>query len=237
MKEMDQSALLEDRALVNRYQEAGFGGRVGWGQRPALIVIDMAKAWIDPGEQLGSDQAPVLRNIVTLLETARDVQIPIYFTTNAYGSSLRDVGVPALRKKPGLAKLKLGSEAVELAPELGRQETEPLIVKPRPSAFFATNLRAMLRSDGCDTIIVTGCTTSGCVRSTCDSGMNENFHVIVPRECVGDRNPSAGAASLFDIDQRYGDVVAVREVVDHLGSLREERGQEQASATRGAVGE
>ncbi len=94
--------------------------------------------------------------------------------------------------------------------------TEPLIEKPRASAFFGTHLLDMLISERVDTLIVTGCSTSGCIRATCESGFNYNFHVIVPREAVGDRSASAHEANLFDIDARYADVVPLAAALEHL---------------------
>ena len=112
-----------------------------------------------------------------------------------------------------------GSERVQLAPALARQPNEPLIEKPRASAFFGTNLLAMLLSARVDTVIVTGCSTSGCIRATCESAHNYNFHVIVPAEAVGDRSASAHQANLFDIDARYGDAVPLKQVLEKLSSM------------------
>jgi maleamate amidohydrolase len=209
---------LNNPALRRQYDAAGFGGRVGWGSRPALLVIDMAGAWTSPGEQLGSDLSGVMSGIVRLLPIARRQRIPVYFTTMAYGSP-EEAGEVVCRKLPHTRQMLRGSERVQLAPELNRQPDEPLIEKPRASAFFATNLLAMLIARGIDTVIVTGCSTSGCIRGTCESAHNYNFRVIVPREAVGDRSISAHEANLFDIDARYADVVPLQQVLDHLNAL------------------
>jgi nicotinamidase-related amidase len=209
---------LSNAALRRQYEAAGFGGRVGWGRRPALLVIDMAGAWTTPGEQLGSDLSGVMRAILDLLSLARRQGIPIYFTTMAYGSPA-EAGERVCRKLPHTRAMLRGSARVQLAPELNRQPNEPLIEKPRASAFFATNLLAMLIAEQVDTVIVTGCSTSGCIRGTCESAHNYNFHVIVPREAVGDRSASAHEANLFDIDARYADVVTLDEAREHLRSL------------------
>ena len=210
---------LSNAALRRQYQGAGFGGRVGWGSRPALLVVDMAGAWTTPGEQLGSDLSGVMRAILDLLPLARQQCIPIYFTTMAYGSPA-EAGEVVCRKLPHTRAMLRGSGRVQIAPELDRQPHEPLIEKPRASAFFGTNLLAMLISQGVDTVIVTGCSTSGCIRGTCESAHNYNFHVIVPREAVGDRSASAHEANLFDIDARYADVVPLQEVCEHLRSYQ-----------------
>ncbi len=210
---------LANPALRARYEAAGFGGRVGWGERPALLVIDMAAAWTDTTEELGSDLAGVLDAIVRILEVTRRKSLPVYFTTMAYDPALREAGRVALKKTPHLAKMIRGSARVQLAPQLDRRPTEVFIEKPRASAFAGTNLRAMLIDDVVDTVIIVGCSTSGCIRATCDSAFNENLHVIVPAEAVGDRSYTAHEASLFDIDQRYGDVVPLVDVISHLESV------------------
>lgn len=208
-----------DPELTRQYQDAGFGGRVGWGKRPALLVIDMAGAWTRTDETIGSDLSQVTDSIVRLLDVFREKNLPRYFTTMAYDPSMRDVGSVASRKTPHLLEMVRGSERVKLIPELQRRDDEPLIEKPRASSFFGTNLAAQMISDGVDTIVVTGCSTSGCVRASSESGVDYNFRVIVPLEAVGDRSESAHQAALFDIDNRYGDVMPLADVLDHLRGL------------------
>jgi nicotinamidase-related amidase len=209
---------LANSQLHQQYDAAGFGGRVGWGSRPAILVIDMAKAWTDPTEQLGSDLTQVLEAITELLGIARVKGIPIYFTTMAYGSP-DEVGRVVSLKLPHLAHMVRGFDRVQLAPQLERREHEPLIEKQRASAFFATNLLSLLVSEGVDTTIVVGCSTSGCIRATCESAFNYNFHAIVPAEAVGDRSKSAHEANLFDINARYADVLPLGEVTEHLQAM------------------
>lgn len=209
----------DDQQLRRQYEEAGFLGRVGWGERPALMVIDMAGAWVDPKEQLGSDLDGVLNAILRLLQKARAKRLPIIFTTMAYASNA-EIGVVVGRKLTHLSHMLVGSPQVELAPQLARRKEEPLLVKPRASAFFGTNLMSMLLALRADTLIVTGCSTSGCIRATCEAAFDNNFHVIVPAEAVGDRSPSAHAANLFDIDARYADVVPITQVIDALDHLQ-----------------
>jgi len=204
-------------AIREQYDRAGFSGRVGWGERPALLVIDMAKAWVDPTERLGSDLSGVLHSIESLLLVAREARLPIFFTTMAY-STPAEIGSVVSRKLAHLDTMLRGSERVALVPELGRRPHEPLIEKPRASAFFGTHLLDMLISERVDTVIVTGCSTSGCIRATCESAFNYNFHTLVPREAVGDRSATAHEANLFDIDARYADVVSLDSALEHLRS-------------------
>lgn len=207
---------LSNQRLREQYLDVGFAGRVGWGARPALLVIDMAGAWTDPQEQLGSDLTGALSGIRQLLTVARKHHVPIFFTSMAYDSALAEVGEVLRRKLPHSQGMIRGSARVELVPELERQSDEPLIEKARASGFFGTNLLSMLIDHQIDTTIVVGCSTSGCIRSTCESAFNHNFHVIVPQEAVGDRSPSAHDAALFDIDARFGDVMPLSEVLEHL---------------------
>jgi nicotinamidase-related amidase len=209
----------DNPALREQYRKAGFGGRIGFGERPALLVIDMAGAWTRRNEQLGSDLSAVLDNIRTLLAVGRRKGLPIYFTTMAYDPALRELGEVARRKLPHLEHMIRGSERVQLEASLERRVTEPLIEKPRASAFRNTNLLSELISERVDTTIIVGCSTSGCIRATCESAFDLNFHAIVPREAVGDRSPSAHAASLFDIDMRLADVMPLADVLSHLETL------------------
>jgi maleamate amidohydrolase len=206
---------LGDEQLRRQYEAAGFGGRVGWGERPALLVIDMAGAWTDPSEQLGSDLSHVLEAILRVLEAARGAGVAVFFTTMAYRSPA-EIGSVVARKLTNLTALLAGSERVELAAALARRPDEPLIVKPRASAFFGTGLLSMLIAGRVDTVVVTGCSTSGCIRATCEAAFDLNLHVVVPAEAVGDRSPSAHAANLFDIDARYADVMPLEAVLAHL---------------------
>lgn len=201
------------------YEAAGFAGRVGWGERPALLVIDMAGAWTDPGEQIGTDLSAVEAATVRLLGVARRKGLPVIFTTMAWDPSLAEIGEVVRRKTPHSEKMLIGSERVALRPALERRPDEPLVVKPRASAFFGTNVEAILTSAKADTAIVVGCSTSGCIRATAESAFNRGYHVIVPAEAVGDRSESAHAANLFDIDARYGDVEPLEAVFARLETL------------------
>jgi nicotinamidase-related amidase len=175
----------------------------------------MAKAWVDPNQQLGSDLSGVMQSIQSLLRVTRASDVPIYFTTMAYGIPA-EIGSVVSRKLAHLDSMIRGSERVALDPDLGRLPAEPLIEKPRASAFYGTHLLDMLIAERVDTVIVSGCSTSGCIRATCESAFNYNLHVIVPREAVGDRSASAHEANLFDIDARYADVVPLSDVLAHL---------------------
>jgi maleamate amidohydrolase len=216
-EERSQYHSLSNQALREQYLAAGFAGRVGWGARPAILVIDMAGAWTTPSEQIGSDLRTVVAQIKRILDVARERgDIPIFFTTMAYDAELKEIGNVVRRKTPHAELMIRGSDRVKLIPELERRPGEPLIEKPRASAFFSTNLLSMLISERVDTTIIVGCSTSGCIRATAESAFNDNFHVIVPAQAVGDRSWSAHESALFDIDARLGDVMPVDDVLAHL---------------------
>lgn len=210
---------LDNAELRQFYENAGFRGRVGWGERPALLVIDMAGAWTSPDEQIGTDLSGVEDSIVDLLAEARRAGLPIIFTTMAWDPSLSEIGEVVKRKTTHSVHMLHGSDRVELRPQMQRRDDEPLVVKPRASAFFGTNVDGMLISAKADTVIVVGCSTSGCIRATAESAFNRGFHVIVPAEAVGDRSQTAHEGNLFDIDARYGDVEPVDSVLATLRSF------------------
>lgn len=212
---------LENSEMVQLYRDAGFSGRVGWGERPAILVIDLAQAWTSPTEELGSDVEDVVSATTRLLAVAREQDVPIIFTTMAYDPALIGAGPVALAKTPHLKKMISGSDLVQLRPELQKRENEPLVEKPHASAFFGTNVLSMLVGLEADTVIVVGVSTSGCIRSTCESAFNNNFRVILPEEAVADRSHTAHQAALLDIDARMGDVMPLDDVITHLQTIRQ----------------
>ena len=194
----------------------GFGSSSGAGKRPCILVVDFIKGFTDPGCQLGSDYTKELANTKLLLDSARKQQIPVLFTTVMYEPHFRDAG-HFIQKVPALRVLTEGSEWTKLDPRLERREdAEPLIVKKFASAFFGTHLHSILTSEGVDTVIVTGCTTSGCVRATAVDALQHGYRVLVPEQCVGDRSQSAHRANLYEMQTKYADVVSVERVLDYL---------------------
>lgn len=198
----------------------GIGGRGGWGSRPAVIVVDLSLAFTDPSSRLGADLGDVVRHVNRVLAAARQANdVPVIFTTVAYGERERVSARAMLRKFPAALEVVPGSRWTEIDPRLERREgREPVITKVFPSAFFGTTLSSYLMARGCDTVIVTGASTSGCVRATAVDAVSHGLTVIVPREAVGDRLQSAHDANLLDIDLKYGDVVSTDEVVDVLSA-------------------
>ncbi len=205
---------LED--LRGKYLQRGWGARVGFGERPALIVIDLAKFWLDPDLQIGSDLDSVVDATCKVLAASRQAQIPIFFTTLAYD--------PADPPSPQNVKLQMRippdpGDLFEVDARLERRASEKLIKKRYASSFKGTNLHEMLASLGVDTLIVTGISTSHCVYATCRDA-TDSFRVIVPREAVGERCEIMHAVNLLDIDIDLGDVTPVTQVVEWITRLR-----------------
>jgi nicotinamidase-related amidase len=197
----------------------GFHGRAGFGRRPALLVVDMNVGFTDPASPLVCDLDDVVEAIARLLAEARRAALPVVYTTVAYGEGDRATAAAFIDKVPALLTLEAGSRWVEIDPRLAPRPDEPVLTKLFASAFFGTPLASLLASAGCDGVIVTGASTSGCVRATAVDALQHGYRTVVPREAVGDRNPAAHDANLYDIDAKYGDVVATDEVVAHLEEL------------------
>ena len=203
------------------YQDRGFMRRVGFGERPALVNIDLANAWTRPGNPFTCDGMDVIiPGVKRLLGAARAKDIPVVFTTTAYAVTEgpnTDMGLWHL--KIPVEVLQLGTDAVAIDERIAPDPGEQVIVKKRASAFHGTYLAGFLRAHGVDTVIVTGVTMAGCVRHTVEDAIAEGFRPIVVRECVGDRVAGAVEWNLFDIDAKFGDVEPLERVLDYLESL------------------
>ncbi len=189
----------------------GFHGRAGFGLRPALLVVDVNVGFTDPESPLACGLDGVVVAIQRLLGEARAAGLPVVYTTVSYDEGDRLAAAAFIDKIPALLTLEAGSRWVEIDPRIAPLPDEPVLNKLFASAFFGTPLSNLLTAAGCDGVIVTGASTSGCVRATV-----VGFRPVVPREAVGDRNPAAHEANLYDIDTKYGDVVSLDEVIAHL---------------------
>jgi maleamate amidohydrolase len=214
------------------YRERGFATRVGYGDRPALLVIDMTRALCDASYKVGCDQTPAVEAIARLLAVARERAVPTFFTTVAYLPDGRDGGW-FVRKIPALLELQLDDPAAtEIDPRIAPIEGEQVILKKYPSPFFGTELSSLLVAEGVDTLILTGCSTSGCIRAAAIDGVSHGYRVILPEEAVSDRAEGPHAANLFDIDAKYGDVVRIAEVLDYLRGVPTDSRRRLAPAAR-----
>jgi maleamate amidohydrolase len=199
------------------YDEAGFGHSVGRGSRPGILVVDFTCGFTSPDSRLGSDLTAQVEATRRLLGAARAKRLPVIFTAVGFEPSLEDAGL-WLRKMPALAELTLGERWVEIDPRLEPKPDETIVVKTGASAFFGTDLAAILVSREIDTVILCGATTSGCVRATAVDLVQHGYPTLVPRECVGDRADAPHEANLFDIQAKYADVVSLDETIAYLES-------------------
>ncbi|MBL5972922.1 MAG: isochorismatase family protein [Candidatus Leucobacter sulfamidivorax] len=206
----------DERGSEDFFRSRGFGMRIGFGARPAVLSIDIINAFTDPGMPLGSDLSAEIAAARSVLDAARTAGVPIVHTTVAYqDGGLADAGIWAL-KQAGLATLRAGTREVEVDERLGARPGEQVLAKKYASVFFGTDLVPGLVSRGIDTLIMVGCTTSGCVRASAVDAVQNGFRPMVVREAVGDRSPQAHEQALFDLEQKYADVVSLEETVAYL---------------------
>jgi maleamate amidohydrolase len=189
--------------------ERGLGGRAGADRRPALVVVDLNYGFTDPASPLHCDTAVAVPAVARLLAAARQAGRAVAFTTVEYDAAGREIARAFLAKVPALAMLEPGSRWPQIDARIAPRDGEPVLAKLFASAFFGTPLGALLASHGCDTVVVCGASTSGCVRATVVDALQHGYRVVVPREAVADRAPGPHEASLFDIDAKYGDVVGL----------------------------
>lgn len=199
-------------AVAVSFKHKGFAGRVGFGDHPAVVVVDAIVGFTTPSSPLGSPYDGEIAAIGRLLTAARRTGVPVAFTTVVYDDAVAEAGA-FLDKVPSLALLARGSRWVTVDPRLKRRATEPLFEKKFASAFFGTTLMSWLVSQHTDTVIIAGFTTSGCVRASVVDALQHGFRPIVPRDCIGDRSAAQHGANLVDIEAKYGDVVTVDEAI------------------------
>jgi maleamate amidohydrolase len=213
--ELDRLAREHLAELHERLLARGMGGRVGFGDRPAILVVDFIKAFTDDRCPLASDYAAELAATRRVLDAGRAAGVPVVLSTCSYEAGLADGGVWA-RKIPANEWMTEGTEWVEVDERLGAADGDMVLVKKYASCFHGTDLASRLVSRQVDTLIVAGCTTSGCVRASAVDACSLGLRTIVVEDAVGDRAPLSHLTSLFDIDVKYGDVVASDVVVDRL---------------------
>jgi len=197
-----------------------FDTRLGFGRRCAVVVIDFISAYTTPGAPFYAEGVvDAVQQSVSLLASARAAGVPVIHTKVLYHPGGQDGGL-FVKKVPALRKLVPGEPLAEIDPKVAPEPGELVIVKNYPSGFFGTTLASTLHSQGIDTIVLLGCSTSGCVRATAVDAIQHGFRLVVPRECVGDRHPAPHDASLFDIHAKYGDVISRAEVEAHFERTR-----------------
>jgi nicotinamidase-related amidase len=189
----------------------------------------MAKAFTNPAMTLGSNLDSQIEAIQALLRAAHDRDVPVIFSTVSYeDENLKDAGVFGMKQK-GSSTLRAGTEGVQIDSRLEFRKSDSLLVKKYASCFFGTDLVSRLLVRQVDTLIITGCTTSGCVRASAVDACQIGFRPMVVREAVGDRSQAAHEQSLFDLNAKYADVVSLDETLNYLNAHRA-----SASARRSA---
>lgn len=219
------SAILEEafEAGTGIYNKRGFKRRVGYGNRPAVIHIDLANAWTREGHPFTCANIPsIIENVQKINTAARAKNVPIFYTTNVYenrdaSSGTNDMGL--WYSKIPTETLPRDSYWAQIDDRIAPEPGEIVLEKNRASAFPGTNLELFLTSNRIDTLIVTGATAAGCVRHTVEDAIAKGYRPIIPRETIGDRVPGVVQWNLYDIDNKFGDVEATGDVVKYLENL------------------
>ena len=201
------------------YQQQNFGNRIGCGHHAALIMVDFTVGFNDPAMFGGGNIDAAVKRTVGLLAAFRQHGLPVAYSRVVYADDGSDAGIFAL-KAPRLLELTEHHPAGQIVPELAPRAGELIVRKTQASAFFGTCFGPWLTQRGVDTLVITGCTTSGCVRATVVDALSYNYRPLVPRDCVGDRALGPHEANLFDLAQKYADVVDADQVIGMLGQRR-----------------
>lgn len=198
--------MMSDAALGSDYAAAGFGGALKPGERAALLLVDVVMAYLDPQSPLYAGVEAELAANERLVAAARAAGVPVIFTNIEYMPGGADGGM-FYRKVPALKAFERGSPDGAFPPSLQPLDSDWIVSKKFPSAFFGTHLAAMLTAARIDTLLITGYSTSGCVRATALDALCHGFVPLVVRDACGDRNPQVQQANLFDIQAKVAEVI------------------------------
>lgn len=203
--------------LDENYRGA-FDGNLGFGDKPALILVDLVQAYFQEGSPLYAGAEDVLASAIRIRDLARVADIPVIYTNVVYQDGGADGGM-FYRKVPALKAFVKGNPLGDWPAGLSPRDDELVISKQYASAFFGTSLHDTLTAESIDTLIITGVSTSGCIRATCIDAISSGYRPIVVSDACGDRHPGPHEANLFDINAKYGDVVDEASVTDYLQGL------------------
>jgi maleamate amidohydrolase len=209
---------MTDESLRENYERA-YGNRIGFGHHPALLLIDFVQAYFDPDCDLYAGVEAALAAALRLRDVAHETGTPVILTRVAYQVSGLDGGRFFEKAKP-LRNFLPGCAAGAWPNGLAPRDDELIITKQYPSAFFGTSLASTLTAASIDQVIITGLTTSGCVRATCVDAMSHGFITTIVRDACGDRHPAPHEANLFDMNAKYADVVNEMEIINHLRKIK-----------------
>lgn len=202
------------------YAERGYGSRpLGFGSKIGVVVVDFQRGFIDPDFPMGGapmvDQA--VRNTVPVIEAAKRAGLPVVACVNGYDSPR---AAPHWKVAPVLDLLK-DTPSTELDPRIAAAGPDVVLMKSAPSIFFATPAAAILTKERVDTVIVTGCITSGCVRASVNDAFSLGFRVMVPHDCVGDHDQAAHDQNLKDVERRYADIIDAKTAIEAIERWRQ----------------
>lgn len=203
-----------DSDLSADYEKAGFGGRLAFGRRPALLLIDVVMAYVDPASPLCAGTPAVVDSAMRLAAAARSAGAPVILTRVVYQQDGLDGG-HFYRKVPALRTFDAGSP-MGAFPEGLMADGDLIVTKQYASAYFGTTLASTLNALGVDTVVMGGFSTSGCVRASALDTLQHGFRPFVVREACGDRDPRPHEANLFDLQAKYAEVVSEAEALRHL---------------------
>lgn len=198
------------------YRAAGFGGRLAFGRRPALLVIDVVEAYLRKESPLYAGVEDARDSNIRLVDAARRASVPVIFTNVTYNAGGADGGV-FFRKAPVLKVFLPGSPLGAFPGQLKPRADELVVSKQYPSAFFGTSIAPTLHAMGVDTVVMGGFSTSGCVRASAVDAIQHGFIPYVVREACGDRDPRPHEASLFDLQAKYAEVVSEADAIRLMG--------------------
>jgi maleamate amidohydrolase len=204
--------------LDANYARAGYHHRLGFGARPALLLIDFVQAYFEPTSPLYAGVDAALAQASRILDAARRHRIMVVFTNVTYQAGTGDGGI-FRRKVPALDCMEAGNPLGDWPAGLAPQAGELIISKQYPSAFFGSSLASTLTANRIDTVLLTGLTTSGCVRATCVDAMSHGFIPLVVEDACGDRAAEPHKANIFDMNAKYADVIDTETALAYLSDI------------------
>ncbi len=205
--------------LGHDYQAAGFGGALKPGTRPVLLLIDFARAYYDPESQLYAGVEAARASAARLRDAARAAGVPVIFTRVEYSADGHEGGV-FYKKVAALKAFNTGSPLGDFTLELSPLPGDEVITKHFPSAFFGTALAENLHARGIDTVLITGLSTSGCVRASAVDALCHGFVPLVVVDAVGDRDARVHEANLFDLGAKTAELVSEAQAADYLSGTK-----------------
>jgi maleamate amidohydrolase len=207
-------------ALDDNYERAGYHHKTTWGKSPALLMVDFAQAYFEPSSPLYAGVEDALASALRVRTSVREAGMPVFLTRVEYVKGGADGG-RFFEKVPALSVFEAGGPLGDWPAGLLPEDDEMIITKQYPSAFFGTSLAATMTASGIDTVLVTGLTTSGCVRASCLDALCHGFIPVVISDACGDRDHRPHEANLFDMSAKYADVITETEAIDYINRLAE----------------